>query len=68
MNKALLEKIAYILVVFGGINWGLYGISTGLNIVHIVLGTSLLANLVYIIIGVSAGYLVYLRFFDKKAA
>jgi uncharacterized membrane protein YuzA (DUF378 family) len=62
-----LEFIAYIIVLAGGINWGLVAISNKLNIVGIFLGDGFLARLIYLVIGVSAGYLIYLKFQKKSA-
>lgn len=60
----LFDWIAYILILVGGINWGLYGLFK-VNLVEAILGTGFLARLIYIVIGVGAGYLIY-RYFTKK--
>lgn len=59
--------IAFIIVLVGGINWGLKGL-IALNIIGVILGgeMSILARLVYIIVGVSAGYLIYMTWFKKE--
>jgi uncharacterized membrane protein YuzA (DUF378 family) len=44
--------IAYVLVVFGALNWGLVG-AFGIDVVSRLLGSSLAAKIVYILIGVS---------------
>lgn len=60
--------IALILVIVGGINWGLVGLFN-VNLVSAILG-NLLGRLIFIIVGAGAGYLCYniylLKF--KKAA
>lgn len=66
MKNVGLEFIAYIIVLIGGINWGLIAISNKLNIVGIFLGDGILARLVYLLVGVSAGYLIYLKFQKKN--
>lgn len=66
MKNLGLEFIAYIIVLAGGINWGLVAISSKLNIVSIFLGDGILARLIYLIVGVSAGYLIYLKFQKKS--
>lgn len=66
-SEKTLRFIAYILVLVGAINWGLVGLA-GLNLVGAILGgpMSLLARLVYIIVGVAGGYLIYLDYFKKE--
>jgi uncharacterized membrane protein YuzA (DUF378 family) len=61
----LYERIAYILVLVGGVNWGLVGLFN-INIVQAILGTGFLARLIYVIIGVGAGYLIYTYVKKKK--
>lgn len=51
-----LSTIALILLVIGGLNWGLVGL-LNVNIVAAILGsTSILTKLVYILVGLSAVY------------
>lgn len=47
--------IAYTLLWVGGLNWGLIGLFN-FNLVEMLFGTGMLANLVYILVGVSAVY------------
>lgn len=49
-----LESIALILVVIGGINWGLVGLAN-MNLVASLVGGA--ANLVYDLVGLAAVYL-----------
>ncbi|MHB1947687.1 MAG: DUF378 domain-containing protein [Gammaproteobacteria bacterium] len=56
--------VAFIIVLAGGINWGLVGLAN-FNIVHLIFGASFLARILYILVGVSAGYLIYL-WYNKK--
>lgn len=59
MAKSVIDWIALVLVIIGGINWGLVGIGVG-DVVDMVLGSiSWLAQLVYILVGLSALYLIY---------
>lgn len=58
-NIPLLRMISLILVLVGGINWGLIGLFN-FNLVGTLFGAGLLAHLVYILVGVGAGFLVYL--------
>lgn len=59
----LYSWIALVLVLIGGINWGLVGLFN-INIVTLLLGM-LLGRLVFIIVGIAAGYLCYLIYLDK---
>jgi len=59
------RPIAIILLVVGGLNWGLVGLF-GLNLVSTVLG-NLLGRLIFIIVGVAAGYMCYLFYVDNFA-
>ena len=48
-----LHKLAYVLLIIGGLNWGLTGL--GWNVVNMVLGSlPTVENLVYILVGLSA--------------
>ena len=50
--------IAWILVIIGGLNWGLYGITKN-DIVNIIFGKiPVLATIVYILVGISALYVL----------
>lgn len=48
-----LNLIALILLIIGGLNWGLFGLFY-FDLVHMIFGVSLLSRLVYILIGASA--------------
>jgi len=56
--------IALVLVLVGGINWGLFGLFN-VNLISAILG-NMLGRLVFIIVGVAAGYLIYLWYKEKK--
>lgn len=61
MNKYV-EFIVWLLVVIGGINWGLVG-AFDLNVVALVFGTvPILVTVVYVLIGLSAVVMVVQRF------
>ena len=58
-----LHYLAFILLVIGGLNWGLMGLAgfvsagSNWNVVNLVLGQwSALENLVYVLVGLSALY------------
>ncbi len=51
--------VALVLVIIGALNWGIVGIFNGFNVVSWIFGTmSVLSRIVYIIVGVSALYLL----------
>lgn len=52
------EMVGWWLVVVGALNWGLVGLGylmggTGWNVVEMVLGMGTLANVVYVLVGLS---------------
>ena len=62
MNKCkggcTMSKIGGILVIIGGLNWGLYGIGmligTNLNVVNLILGSMpTLEAIVYVLVGIA---------------
>ena len=60
MKKTVLDWIVLVLVIIGGINWGLVGVFN-FNVVDAVLGSVVwLENLVYILVGIAALYMIYL--------
>lgn len=67
MDAKMLGFISWILVIIGGINWLLIGL-IGLNIVSMIFGASIIARLIYIIIGLGACYLIYLKVQNKPGA
>jgi uncharacterized protein len=53
-TKMTLHMVAFILLVVGGLNWGLMGLMN-LNLVHMVLSSwPMVEQIVYILVGVSA--------------
>lgn len=60
----ILHIIAFILLVVGGLNWGLMGLGSLIsnsdwNIVHMILGSSMmLENIVYVLVGIAAVWLL----------
>ncbi len=49
------DYLAILLLIVGGINWGLVGIFE-FNLVSFIFGVSMLANIVYTAVGVSGVY------------
>lgn len=63
-----LHIITFLLVIVGGINWGLVGINTDYDLVKMLLGGwPPVAKVVYILIGLSAIYLAVTHKGDCKA-
>jgi uncharacterized protein len=55
MNNKTVHMVAFILLVVGGLNWGLTAL--GWNVVEMVLGSgTTLTMLVYLLVGLSAIY------------
>lgn len=55
-----LKKLAWILTIVGGLNWGLVG-AFGFNLVTMLFGdASFLTSLVYILVGISAIGMIFL--------
>ncbi|WP_440951884.1 DUF378 domain-containing protein [Methanococcoides sp. FTZ1] len=59
VEKSALDWIAIALVVIGGLNWGLVGISQDYNLVALIFGYSIIARIVYLLVGLSALYMIY---------
>lgn len=51
------EWLALVLVVIGGLNWGLVG-AFNFNLVSAIFGASVLANIIYVLVGLSAIYVL----------
>lgn len=59
-EKSALDWIAMILVIVGGLNWGLVGLLE-MDLVKLIFGSiPMLMKLVYILVGLSALYMIYM--------
>ena len=59
MKKNIFDWIAMVLVIVGGLNWGLVGLF-GFDLVAALFGSiPVLQNIVYILVGLSAAYMIY---------
>jgi uncharacterized membrane protein YuzA (DUF378 family) len=59
MKMNAIDKLAYVLVVIGGLNWGLFGAFDN-NLVAKLFGVgSTLSKVVYDLIGLAALYMLY---------
>lgn len=58
MKMNPIDKLAYLLLVIGGLNWGLVG-AFEYNLVSELFGTGAVADTIYIIVGLAALYGLY---------
>lgn len=54
----IVRKIAFILLVIGGLNWGLVGVGVGDILTYL---PEILAQIVYILVGVSALVVIFVK-------
>jgi len=67
MKKNILDIIALVLVIVGGLNWGLVGVLE-FDLVEAILGTmSVASRIVYGLVGLSALYTIYFAVKPEKA-
>jgi len=57
---SLLNTVAKILAAVGAINWGLVTVNESYNLVEMLLGTGMVADIVYYLVGLSGAYLLVL--------
>lgn len=58
-DKNALDWIAIILVIVGGLNWGLVGLFD-VDLVEMIFGSiEILQRIIYIVVGLAAVYLIY---------
>ncbi len=59
-EKTALDWLALVLVIVGGLNWGLYAISPGYDLVALIFqGYNMLSRTVYGLVGLAAVYMIY---------
>lgn len=61
MSKSTIQAIALILLIVGGLNWGLVGIAN-LNLVTLCFGNTIITKIVYCLVGLSAIYTAIMKF------
>lgn len=60
-----MKKVAWVLVLVGGVNWGLVGLGWLLggndwNVVHMILGGApMIEGIVYLLVGISAVMMIF---------
>jgi len=59
MKMGTLDWVAMVLVIIGGLNWGLVGLFNW-NLVEAILGVNLVTNIVYVLVGLSALWMIYM--------
>lgn len=65
-TRKVIHMVAFILVIVGGINWGLFG-AFGLDLIEVLFGgLPTIAELLYILVGVAAVYLAVTHRSDCK--
>lgn len=65
MKMTSVDWVAWMFVVVGALNWGLMGVA-GTNLVETLVGTSTLTQVVYILVGLSGLYMVWMALSKKK--
>ena len=62
MNKFnFIDWLAMILVIIGGLNWGLVGLFN-YNLVTAIFSEGTVANVIYDLVGLAALYMIYMAF------
>lgn len=62
MNAGFVDMVVKVLLIVGGLNWGLYGVFN-MDLVAMIFGTiPMLATVVYALVGVAAVYSAYCLF------
>ena len=65
MEKSALDWVVLVLVIVGGLNWGLMAINSSWNVVVSLLGAwPILVQIVYGLVGLAALYKIYMTFKD----
>lgn len=60
-----IDIIALILVIIGGLNWGLVG-AFDFNLVEIIFGQGMITSIIYVLVGLSSVYSLSLLFQKKE--
>lgn len=61
MEKNWLDWVALVLVIVGGLNWGLIG-AANYDLIASLLGTGAVGRTVYGLVGLAALYMIYFAF------
>lgn len=60
-----MDLLAFILVIIGGLNWGLIGLFN-FNLIEVLFGTTIITTIIYILVGLAALYMLLAKFSGKK--
>ena len=58
MKMSALDWVTFVLVMIGGLNWGLVGFF-GFNLVTTIFGSGTITNIVYDLVGLSTLWMIY---------
>ena len=58
MGKSTMTMIAGILLIIGGINWGLVG-AFNFNLVQSIFGSNVFTDIIYILVGLAGIYMIF---------
>lgn len=65
MKKGIVNVIAFVLLAIGGINWGLVGLFNYDLVASLFGAGSVVANIIYVLVGLSALWLIVMKFMKK---
>jgi len=57
MERSTLGWIALILVIIGGLNWGLFGLFS-FDIIEAIFGMGIISDIIYVLVGLSAVWIL----------
>ena len=64
MEHSVWDWIAGILLIVGGLNWGLIGLFN-FNLVTTIFGTAIITKIIYVLVGISAIYMIFAMMKEK---
>lgn len=64
-KKKSYDWLAIILLIVGGLNWGLVGLFNGFNLVEKVLPWAIVQKIVYVVVGLAAVYMIYYHYVEE---
>jgi hypothetical protein len=66
MHKSILYWIAFVLLIVGGLNWGLVGLFN-FDVVAVLFGSiPMVAQVVYVLVGLAAVWFIVYKLMKKK--
>ena len=65
MKMGTWDWISFVLLVIGGLNWGLVG-AFGFNVVDAIFGAGIVSQIIYVIVGLAAIYAIVSAAITKK--